>query len=145
MSNQLQPIPNQPISNTHEWREWFFKLWESLGGTGGQIYYTDLNFTSSKITSICHFLMLAAISLLICFPLIWALSTSLKPKSELSVMPPTIIPKNITLENYQHLITGKAQNFSADLAYKANSTPPQYFIGWFLNSFIVSLYCPPIF
>ena len=80
---------------------------------------------SAKITSFCHFLMLAAISLLICFPLIWALSTSLKPKSELSSMPPTIIPKNITLENYQHLITGKAQYFSADLAYKANSTPPQ--------------------
>ena len=40
---------------------------------------------TSKIASICHFLMLAAISLLICFPLIWALSTSLKPKSELSV------------------------------------------------------------
>ena len=95
---------------------------------------------SSKITSFCHFLMLAAISLLICFPLIWALSTSLKPKSELSSVPPTIIPKNITLENYQHLITGKAQYFSADLAYKANSTPPQYFIGWFLNSLIVSFF-----
>lgn len=48
----LPPIPNQPVSNAHEWREWFFKLWESLGGTQGQIYYTDLNFTGSNITSI---------------------------------------------------------------------------------------------
>jgi hypothetical protein len=48
----LAPIPNQPISNTHEWREWFFNLWENLGGTEGQIYYNDLNFTASNITSI---------------------------------------------------------------------------------------------
>ena len=48
----LPPIPNQPVSNTHEWREWFFKLWENLGGTEGQIYFTDLNFTGSNITSI---------------------------------------------------------------------------------------------
>jgi hypothetical protein len=48
----LPPIPNQPVSNAHEWREWFFRLWESLGGTEGQIYYNDLNFTGSNITSI---------------------------------------------------------------------------------------------
>lgn len=52
MAQGLAPIPNQPISNTHEWREWFFNLWQSLGGSQGQIYYTDLNFTSSNITSI---------------------------------------------------------------------------------------------
>lgn len=49
---KLPPIPNQPVSNVHEWREWFFKLWQSLGGTEGQIYYVDLNFTGSNITSI---------------------------------------------------------------------------------------------
>ena len=49
---KLPPIPNQPVSNAHEWREWFFKLWQSLGGTEGQIYYVDLNFTGSNITSI---------------------------------------------------------------------------------------------
>ena len=52
MAQGLAPIPNQPVSNTHEWREWFFNLWQSLGGTEGQIYYNDLNFTGSNITSI---------------------------------------------------------------------------------------------
>ena len=52
MAQGLPPIPNQPVSNTHEWREWFFNLWQSLGGTEGQIYYNDLNFTGSNITSI---------------------------------------------------------------------------------------------
>lgn len=52
MATGLAPIPNQPIGNTHEWREWFFNLWESLGGTQGQIFYTGLNFTGSNLTSI---------------------------------------------------------------------------------------------
>lgn len=52
MAQGLAPIPNQPIGNTHEWREWFFNLWQSLGGTAGTILYTDLNFTGSNITSI---------------------------------------------------------------------------------------------
>lgn len=52
MAQGLAPIPNQPIGNTHEWREWFFNLWQSLGGAQGQIFYTDLNFTGSNLTSI---------------------------------------------------------------------------------------------
>ena len=52
MANGLAPIPNEPIGNTHEWREWFFNLWQSLGGTQGQIFYTGLNFTGSNLTSI---------------------------------------------------------------------------------------------
>jgi len=44
MAQGLSPIPNQPVNNSHEWREWFFRLWENLGGTEGQIYYNDLNF-----------------------------------------------------------------------------------------------------
>ena len=52
MAAGLVPIPNQPIGESHEWREWFFNLWESLGGTQGQIFYTDLNFTGSNITDI---------------------------------------------------------------------------------------------
>jgi len=52
MAQGLAPIPNQPIGNTHEWREWFFNLWESLGGAQGSIFYTGLNFTGSNLTSI---------------------------------------------------------------------------------------------
>jgi hypothetical protein len=52
MAAGLVPIPNQPISETHEWREWFFNLWESLGGAQGQIFYTGLNFTGSNLNSI---------------------------------------------------------------------------------------------
>lgn len=54
MANQLQPIPNQPISNTHEWREWFFNLYQSLGGSGITNSFSNLNFTGSNITSIVN-------------------------------------------------------------------------------------------
>lgn len=96
-------------------------------------------FKSRKLRDALHIATLLVLSFVICFPLIWSLSTSLKPKSELSATPPTIIPKRITTENYQHLITGKAQYFAADAGYRANSTPPQYFTAWFVNSLIVSI------
>ena len=52
MAQGLAPIPNLPVGDSHEWREWFFNLWQSLGGTSGTILYTDLNFAGSNITSI---------------------------------------------------------------------------------------------
>lgn len=94
---------------------------------------------SRRLKDAVHIATLLVLSFLICFPLIWSLSTSLKPKSELSAIPPTIIPKDVTTGNYRHLITGKAQYFSADAGYQANATPPQYFTAWFFNSVVVSV------
>ena len=54
MASPLQPIPNQPISNTHEWREWFFNLYQSLGGAQGLNSFNSLDFTGSNITSIVN-------------------------------------------------------------------------------------------
>lgn len=82
---------------------------------------------------------LLVISYVICFPLIWAMSTSVKPPAELSAMPPHVVPESVTLENYRHLITGKQQYFEAgEGTYRASSAPPQHFMSWFLNSCIVS-------
>ena len=79
------------------------------------------------------------ISYIVCFPLIWALSTSLKPPAELSATPPHIVPREVTVENYRHLITGKPQYFQAGSGdYRPSTTPPQYFTRWFLNSILVS-------
>ena len=79
------------------------------------------------------------ISYVVCFPLIWALSTSLKPPAELSAMPPHIVPHAVTVENYRHLITGKPQYFQAGSGdYRPTTAPPQYFTSWFVNSLLVS-------
>ena len=56
---------------------------------------------------------LSAVTFVVCFPLIWALSTSLKPKSEIFATPPTLIPHAVTLENYGALLTGRPQYFQS--------------------------------
>ena len=43
--------------------------------------------------------------LLISFPLLWMILTSLKPQSELFLIPPSILPGEITFEHYQRLLT----------------------------------------
>lgn len=42
--------------------------------------------------------------LLIAFPLLWMILTSLKPQSELFLIPPTIFPDGITFEHYKRLL-----------------------------------------
>lgn len=42
--------------------------------------------------------------LAIAFPLIWMILTSLKPQSELFVIPPTLLPDELTLEHYRRLL-----------------------------------------
>ncbi len=86
------------------------------------------------------YLILCVVTFLICFPLIWALSTSLKPKSEIFATPPTLIPHNLTLENYEALLTGRQQYYQAQGApQNTGTTPAQFFTRWFINSVIVTL------
>jgi ABC-type glycerol-3-phosphate transport system permease component len=83
---------------------------------------------------------LCAVTFAVCFPLLWALSTSLKPKSEIFATPPTLVPHSVTLENYGALVTGRAQYFqSAERPVVAATTPAQFFVRWFVNSLIVTL------
>ena len=83
---------------------------------------------------------LCAVTFIVCFPLLWALSTSLKPKSEIFATPPTLIPHSFTLENYGALVTGRSQYFqSAERPAVAATTPAQFFVRWFANSLIVTL------
>ena len=46
-----------------------------------------------------------SVVLLISFPLLWMILTSLKPQSELFLIPPSILPGEITFEHYQRLLT----------------------------------------
>lgn len=86
------------------------------------------------------YLVLSIVTFLICFPLIWALSTSLKPKSEIFATPPTLIPHNLTLENYEALLTGRQQYYQAQGSQQnTGTTPAQFFTRWFINSVIVTL------
>jgi ABC-type glycerol-3-phosphate transport system permease component len=89
---------------------------------------------------LASYAVLSAVTFIVCFPLVWALSTSLKPKSEIFSTPPTLIPKASTLENYQALLTGRPQYFqSGGQQVSSGTTPAQFFTRWFVNSVIVTL------
>jgi multiple sugar transport system permease protein len=86
------------------------------------------------------YLVLLATTFLVCFPLIWALSTSLKGKAEIFATPPTLIPHEPTIDNYKALITGRPQYFQSGSERVATGSAPAEFFGrWFLNSIIVTV------
>ena len=51
MSIPISPIPNNPIAENHEWRDWFFKLYKYTTEAGSQAF-NGLSFLGSNITSI---------------------------------------------------------------------------------------------
>ena len=90
------------------------------------------------VRQIVAYVVLLAVTFLICFPLIWALSTSLKAPKEVMATPPRLLPTEATVANYRNLITGKEQYFRADQSYVPTTAAPQHFTAWFTNSVIVS-------
>jgi ABC-type glycerol-3-phosphate transport system permease component len=79
--------------------------------------------------------VLGAITFVVCFPLLWAISTSLKPKDEIFRWPPTLWPENVTFDAYRELLFGG----SVASAPGAGVPPSAYFLTWFGNSIIVSV------
>lgn len=51
MTTPISPIPNNPIGESHEWRDWFFKLYTYTTSAGSQAF-NGLSFLGSNITSI---------------------------------------------------------------------------------------------
>lgn len=95
--------------------------------------------TLGVLRQVVAYLVLLVVTFLICFPLIWALSTSLKAPKDVMATPPQLLPPQPTLENYRNLVTGKQQYFRADQSYVPTTAAPQHFMSWFGNSVVVSL------
>lgn len=91
------------------------------------------------LRQVVAYLVLLVVTFLICFPLIWALSTSFKAPQDVMATPPRLLPPQPTLENYRNLVTGKQQYFRADQTYVPTTAAPQHFMSWFGNSVVVSL------
>lgn len=83
--------------------------------------------------------LLFTVTLLVCFPLVWAFFTSVKPKDEIFLWPPTLWPQNWTLENYRALFAGKQAYFQGGQAASAAPPPSAFFLDWFMNSVIVAI------
>ncbi len=86
-------------------------------------------------TAALLYAVLSAITFVVCFPLLWAIVTSLKPKSEIFRWPPTLWPETITFESYRELLFGRG----VASAPGAGVPPSAFFLDWFANSIIVSV------
>ena len=95
--------------------------------------------TFGVLRQVIAYLVLLVVTFLICFPLLWALSTSLKAPKDVMATPPRLLPPQPMLENYRNLVTGKQQYFRADQSYVPTTAAPQHFMSWFGNSVVVSL------
>lgn len=51
MTNKIRPLPNEPVSNSFVWREWFYNLGQSIDDSL-TIDWNNLDFTGSSITDI---------------------------------------------------------------------------------------------
>ena len=51
MAIKLPPIPNNPLTDTHVWRDWFFKVSQLLIQTVS-VSWVNIDFTSSNIRDI---------------------------------------------------------------------------------------------
>ena len=67
------------------------------------------------------YLMLALVACLMAFPLVFAVSSALKPLDELFRFPPTIFPQHPTLDNFSDLIVTMGQSWVPFSRYIVNT------------------------
>lgn len=95
--------------------------------------------TRQRLQTAAIYVTLVLVTILMCFPLIWALVTSVKPTEEMLRIPPTLSPDRLTGDHYLALLTGRPMYFEGGVGYRPKTSPPQHFVSWFLNSVLVSL------
>jgi multiple sugar transport system permease protein len=92
----------------------------TLDTTPKDIQETDVEIGESRLNKFLFYLVLILFALFFLLPLLWMVSTSLKPFAEW--LNPNWIPENATLENFQSI-------------FRDPSLPVE---NWFLNSLIIA-------
>jgi multiple sugar transport system permease protein len=64
-----------------------------------------------QISTFTLYLLIAAVLIVIAFPVYWLISTSVKPGREVATFPPVYIPSTITFENYTAVLQGDNAKF----------------------------------
>lgn len=59
---------------------------------------------SEKTLKLIIFILLVSVSIILMAPIVWMVSTSLKPMSEIVKIPPTLFPSNVQWQNYGETI-----------------------------------------
>jgi ABC-type glycerol-3-phosphate transport system permease component len=94
--------------------------------------------TRRRLRAAAVYTALGAVTLVMCFPLVWAGLTSIRPNDEmLSVR---LVPSRVTGAHYRALLGGRSMYFEAGGgAYRPTTAPSQHFLAWFANSVAVSV------
>ena len=95
--------------------------------------------TRQRLRLVALYAALALVTVVTCFPLAWALVSSVRPNDEMLRLPPTLVPERVTAEHYVALLTGRGMYFEAAGGYRPKTSPSQHFLSWFFNSVVVSL------
>lgn len=93
--------------------------------------------TRRRLRAVLVYLALGGITLVTCFPLLWAAVTSIRPNEEMLRV--QLLPERMTLAHYQALLAGRSMYFEAASGYSASTAPSQHFLAWFTNSVLVSV------
>ena len=93
--------------------------------------------TRRRLGAGLSYLVLGVITLVTCFPLLWAVLTSVRPNEEM--LRAQLWPTQVTGAHYAALLAGRAMYFEAGSGYSASTAPSQHFVAWFVNSVTVSV------
>ena len=80
---------------------------------------------------------LTLITAVVCFPLLWAVGTSIRPNEEMLRL--RLLPEHITGAHYAALLTGRPMYFETATGYRPSTAPAQHFLTWFVNSVLVTV------
>jgi ABC-type glycerol-3-phosphate transport system permease component len=78
---------------------------------------------------------LVTVTLVTCFPLLWAVLTSVRPTEDM--LRTELWTGRVTGAHYRALLAGRSMYFEA--AGAAHTAPSQHFLAWFANSTLVSV------
>ena len=96
--------------------------------------------TRRRLRAALVYAALGLVTLLMCFPLLWAVVTSVRPNDEM--LSTRLLPHRVTADHYRALLTGRSMYFEpagGATAYRPSTAPAQHFVAWFVNSVVVSV------
>ena len=93
--------------------------------------------TRKRLRAALIYAALTLITAVVCFPLLWAVVTSIRPNEEMLRL--RLLPEHITGAHYAALLTGRPMYFETATGYRPSTAPAQHFLTWFVNSVLVTV------
>jgi len=93
--------------------------------------------TRKRLRASLIYAALTLITAVVCFPLLWAVGTSIRPNEEMLRL--RLLPEHITGAHYAALLTGRPMYFETATGYRPSTAPAQHFLTWFVNSVLVTV------